>query len=77
MPEEPKDLTGRPAVHDGAFRGRRLSWREFYALRPDLQPANDNGKISGRLREKADPPLPAGCREKAAARAPAAFDFPR
>lgn len=24
------------------FRGRRMSWWEFYALRPDLRPANDN-----------------------------------
>ncbi|MGX9574076.1 hypothetical protein [Mesorhizobium sp. f-mel] len=24
------------------FRGRRMSWREFYALRPDLEPVNDN-----------------------------------
>ncbi|RWM26901.1 hypothetical protein [Mesorhizobium sp.] len=30
------------AKHDGAYRGRRLSWQEFYALRPDLKPANDN-----------------------------------
>ncbi|MER8783367.1 hypothetical protein NKH60_19330 [Mesorhizobium sp. M1006] len=24
------------------YRGRRMSWKEFYALRPDLRPANDN-----------------------------------
>lgn len=24
------------------YRGRRLSWAEFYQLRPDLKPANDN-----------------------------------
>ena len=24
------------------FKGRRLSWTEFYQLRPDLRPANDN-----------------------------------
>jgi hypothetical protein len=40
--EEPKDTTGRPATFDGAYRGRRLSWKEFYALRPDLRPANDD-----------------------------------
>jgi hypothetical protein len=36
--------TSADAVTDSAkpFRGRRLSWREFHALRPDLRPANDN-----------------------------------
>lgn len=24
------------------YRGRRVSWAEFYALRPDLRPGNDN-----------------------------------
>lgn len=24
------------------YRGRRLSWRDFYALRPDLKADNDN-----------------------------------
>ncbi|WP_172401998.1 hypothetical protein [Ensifer aridi] len=24
------------------LHGRRLSWEEFYRLRPDLKPANDN-----------------------------------
>lgn len=24
------------------YRGRRLSWSEFYALRPDLKADNDN-----------------------------------
>lgn len=33
---------------DHPFRGRRLSWAEFYALRPDLRPANDNGKAADR-----------------------------
>lgn len=27
---------------DRPLRGRRLSWAEFYRLRPDLMPANDN-----------------------------------
>ncbi|MEI5680652.1 hypothetical protein AAAK29_19295 [Mesorhizobium sp. CCNWLW179-1] len=36
--------TNDDARYDGAFRGRRLSWQEFYALRPDLRPANDNEK---------------------------------
>lgn len=27
---------------DRPYRGRRLSWREFYALRPDLKADNDN-----------------------------------
>ncbi|CAH2408002.1 hypothetical protein MES4922_90009 [Mesorhizobium ventifaucium] len=30
------------ARHDGAYRGRRMSWAEFYRERPDLRPANDN-----------------------------------
>lgn len=36
--------TATEAKHDGAYRGRRLSWREFFALRPDLvrQAVNDN-----------------------------------
>lgn len=27
---------------DRPFRGRRLTWQQFYELRPDLKPANDN-----------------------------------
>lgn len=27
---------------DGAYRGRRISWREFYRMRPDLKPNNDD-----------------------------------
>lgn len=38
----PKDLTGRPAKHDGAVRGKRISWAELWKDRPDLRPANDN-----------------------------------
>lgn len=30
------------ACFDGAYRGRRLSWSEFFALRPDLRADNDN-----------------------------------
>ncbi len=30
---------------DRPYRGRRLSWREFYALRPDLRADNDNKLI--------------------------------
>ena len=44
----PLDLI-RTTTHDTGVtasakpnQGRRLSWREFYVLRPDLQPANDN-----------------------------------
>lgn len=29
-------------VSDRPYRGRRLSWREFYALRPYLKADNDN-----------------------------------
>lgn len=29
-------------ISDRPYRGRRLSWREFYALRPDLKADNDN-----------------------------------
>lgn len=42
--DNPMDATGKPARHDGAHRGRRLSWEEFYALRPDRRPDNDNQK---------------------------------
>lgn len=28
--------------HDGAHRGRRISWAELYRQRPDLKPSNDN-----------------------------------
>ncbi|MGX9572598.1 hypothetical protein [Mesorhizobium sp. f-mel] len=31
-----------PSDTDRPFRGKRLSWREFYSIRPDLRPANDN-----------------------------------
>lgn len=27
---------------DRPFRGRRLTWQQFYELRPDRRPANDN-----------------------------------
>lgn len=30
------------ARHDGAYRGRRITWAEFYKLRPDLKADNDN-----------------------------------
>ncbi len=30
---------------DGAFRGRRITWAEFYRHRPDLKPGNDNAEI--------------------------------
>lgn len=33
---EPASESARP------FRGRRLSWAEFFKERPDLRPANDN-----------------------------------
>ncbi|MBP1848487.1 hypothetical protein J2046_006783 [Rhizobium petrolearium] len=33
--------TSKPDT-DRPFRGRRLSWEQFYAERPDLRPANDN-----------------------------------
>ncbi len=39
--DNPIDATGRPARHDGAYRGKRLSWTELYRQRPDLRPAND------------------------------------
>jgi hypothetical protein len=46
MENHPTDVTGKPAAFDGAFRGRRLSWKEFYQMRPDLRPANDNSEKS-------------------------------
>lgn len=27
---------------DRPYRGRRLTWAQFYELRPDRRPANDN-----------------------------------
>jgi hypothetical protein len=38
-------VTADAARFDGAYRGRRVSWKEFYELRPDLRPANDNEQI--------------------------------
>lgn len=40
----PRRVTGADAVAESArpSRGRRLSWEEFYLLRPDRRPANDN-----------------------------------
>lgn len=33
----------RPAADtDRPYRGRRISWTEFWAMRPDRRPANDN-----------------------------------
>lgn len=29
---------------DRPLRGRRLSWQEFFAIRPDLKAVNDNQK---------------------------------
>jgi len=48
MTTEPTDLTGQPAKHDGAYRGRRLSWEAFYRERPDLRPDNDLEKSADR-----------------------------
>ena len=30
--------TAAAAKHDGAYRGKRLSWSELWELRPDLRP---------------------------------------
>ena len=30
------------SINDGTVQVRRMSWREFYQLRPDLRPDNDN-----------------------------------
>jgi len=38
------DVRHDEAKNDGAYRGRRLSWAEFYRERPDLRPVNDNDK---------------------------------
>lgn len=35
-------MTNPDAFPERPLRGRRLSWEEFYAMRPDLRPANDN-----------------------------------
>lgn len=42
--EQPVDLTGRTVAVALTRVGRRISWVEFYKLRPDLLPANDNMK---------------------------------
>ena len=37
-----------PAANtDRPYRGRRISWAEFYAMRPDRRPANDNHPLGG------------------------------
>jgi|EndMetStandDraft_9_1072997.scaffolds.fasta_scaffold361248_1 hypothetical protein len=45
--DNPARSTSSTAVSDctRAYRGRRLSWQEFYAQRPDLKPANDNLEV--------------------------------
>ncbi|WP_287285624.1 hypothetical protein [Mesorhizobium sp.] len=30
------------AINDGSVQVRRISWKEFWKIRPDLKPANDN-----------------------------------
>lgn len=39
-----KSSQNAPEESSRPYRGRRLSWTEFYRLRPDRKPANDNGK---------------------------------
>ncbi|WP_394891097.1 hypothetical protein ACG873_07175 [Mesorhizobium sp. AaZ16] len=43
--------TGREPASESArpYRGRRLSWKEFYRERPDLRPDNDNERLANRL----------------------------
>lgn len=36
------DATTTDSTLDGAHRGRRMTWAEFYKMRPDRKPANDN-----------------------------------
>jgi hypothetical protein len=38
------DKEPQPITH----RGRRISWAELYRQRPDLRPANDDGKQEGK-----------------------------
>lgn len=42
--EEHTDLTGRTVSVAPVRVGRRISWAELYAQRPDLRPVNDNRK---------------------------------
>lgn len=42
-------MTNTDQFPDRPLRGRRLSWEEFYELRPDLRPANDNSSDRSRL----------------------------
>ncbi|WP_163269649.1 hypothetical protein [Chelativorans alearense] len=37
------------------YRGRRITWEEFYALRPDLRPANDNSHTLAETARQASP----------------------
>lgn len=39
------------AINESArpFRGRRLSWAQFYVLRPDLRADNDNNAIRAEM----------------------------
>jgi hypothetical protein len=46
---ETNDTTGQPATFDGAYRGRRISWREFWKQRPDLRPDNDNDQCPNHM----------------------------
>ena len=40
---------------DRPYRGRRISWEEFYRCRPDLRPANDNENSDPQNNEKVNP----------------------
>lgn len=55
------------ADNDRPYRGRRLTWAEFYQLRPDRKPANDN-----------EPVKPATAKRRARGHHPLAshFNFP-
>jgi hypothetical protein len=37
-----RDATGKPATAARPRLGRRITWEQFYQMRPDLRPANDN-----------------------------------
>lgn len=37
--------TETDSKHDGAIRGKRISWAEFYRQRPDLKPDNDDQAV--------------------------------
>lgn len=45
-PTRTPSLDDLPSDTDRPNRGRRMTWAEFYRLRPDRRPANDNQRAA-------------------------------